>query len=69
MFYFYFYFITIIIYFFIIIIIIITFTHIYHYYYYFILFNLLILKFCRESMEGVHGHIELDVGKMGFLGR
>ena len=31
-----------------------------------ILFYLLTLKFCRKSMEGVHGHIEIDIRKMGF---
>ena len=31
-----------------------------------ILFNLLTLKFCREGMYGVHGHIEIDIWKVGF---
>ena len=31
----------------------------------FILFNLLTLKFCRKGMNGVHGHIEIDIWKVG----
>ena len=61
MFYFYFYFITIII-----IIIIITFTHFFIIIIIIILSNLLTLKFCKEDMEGMHGHIEIDIWKMGF---
>ena len=30
------------------------------------LFNLLTLKFCREGMEGVHGHIEIDILEDGI---
>ena len=49
----------------VVIIIIINFTHIYHYNYYYYLLNLLTSKFCRERWK-VHGHIEIEIGKMRF---